>query len=98
MDPTRRRQVLRLAAEYVDRKAKGEPVTWATHVRITRLDTDGNPSGPMVQAGPMIWSGERWSLPDDDSPLIQPASYPQTVSMDLGWVSADVARMLLGTG
>lgn len=55
-DPNRQRRaaVLRLAAQYVERKAKGEHVTWVPHAWVTRLDAEGNPTGQRVSAGPII--------------------------------------------
>lgn len=60
-DPARRAAVLRLAAQYVERKAKGESVTWAPTARVSRLDAEGNPTGPSVHVGPLIVSGEAYS-------------------------------------
>lgn len=49
----RRAAVLRLAAQYVERKAKGEHVTWVSHAWAAPLDAEGNP-GPRVSLGPLI--------------------------------------------
>lgn len=67
-DHERRRRTLRLAAQYVERRAKGEAVTWSPTARVTRLDADGNPEGEPMHVGPVIMSGfqRSYSFPDAD--------------------------------
>lgn len=59
MTPRRERvrSTIRLAARYVERKANGEPVRWIVEARVTPLDEEGNPSGPSLSVGPVIWGG-----------------------------------------
>lgn len=51
------RQSIRLAAQYVARKERGEPVHWVPAGTVTRLNADGKPDGtPQRVLGPMIFS------------------------------------------
>jgi hypothetical protein len=59
------RETIRLAARYVDQKGRGRPVQWGSAVRITRLDADGNPTGPPANIGPIIFSTSFQNVDDD---------------------------------
>lgn len=96
-DPTRRAATLRLAAQYVERKAKGEAVTWSPTVRVMRLDPDGNPEGESLHVGPMIMGHLRgaWDpLPDaDDSCPAGTVMSSRRADMDVTFVGADLSAL-----